>query len=116
MAYKDPEKRKAYQKAWREANKDKLKEYHKAYSVENIDKIMDYHYQRRYGITLAQSDKMKAYGCAICGSHHKLAIDHDHITGEVRGVLCNNCNLGLGKLGDSIDGLERAIAYLKGNA
>ena len=36
-------------------------------------------------------------------------IDHDHDTGEFRGWLCNNCNTGLGAMGDTIEGLERAI-------
>ena len=42
-------------------------------------------------------------------------IDHDHDTGEFRGWLCNNCNTGLGAMGDTIEGLERAIKYLKGD-
>ena len=41
-------------------------------------------------------------------------IDHDHKTGEFRGWLCRNCNTGLGSLGDTIEGLERGIKYLKG--
>ena len=40
-------------------------------------------------------------------------IDHDHKTNEFRGWLCDKCNLGIGKLGDSIEGLENAIRYLK---
>ena len=40
-------------------------------------------------------------------------LDHDHVTGKFRGWLCNRCNRGLGHFGDTIAGLERAIAYLK---
>jgi hypothetical protein len=40
-------------------------------------------------------------------------IDHCHETNEVRGILCSGCNTGLGHLGDNIDGLLRAVAYLK---
>ena len=40
-------------------------------------------------------------------------LDHDHVTGKFRGWLCNQCNLGIGHLGDSIEGLERALAYLR---
>ena len=43
----------------------------------------------------------------------KMAIDHDHATGKVRGLICYNCNIGLGHFKDSIDTLERAIEYLK---
>jgi len=42
-----------------------------------------------------------------------LCVDHNHSTNELRGLLCNNCNVGLGKLGDSISALESAIQYLK---
>lgn len=52
--------------------------------------------------------------CAICGRQaRKLVVDHDHETGVVRGLLCHGCNTSMGVLGDSVEGLERAIAYLK---
>lgn len=52
--------------------------------------------------------------CDLCGKpDEKLKFDHDHITHEFRGWLCNNCNRGLGYLGDNISGLEKAILYLK---
>jgi hypothetical protein len=43
-----------------------------------------------------------------------LAIDHDHKSGVVRGLLCNNCNRGLGRLKDSVALLNAAVRYLKG--
>lgn len=53
--------------------------------------------------------------CDCCGikSDKKLLLDHDHITGEFRGWLCRNCNVGIGNLGDNIEGLDQAIAYLR---
>jgi len=61
--------------------------------------------------------------CAICGAREghrsrygrvcRLAVDHDHRTGKVRGLLCNNCNRGLGRFKDSIENLEAAVRYLK---
>jgi len=54
--------------------------------------------------------------CAICGGvndiDRRLSVDHNHDTGEVRGLLCNRCNRAIGLLGDSIDILESAISYL----
>lgn len=56
--------------------------------------------------------------CAICSREggYALHVDHCHKTGTVRGLLCNGCNTGLGKFGDSVKGLEKAIAYLKSSA
>lgn len=55
--------------------------------------------------------------CAICGSaedgDRSLSVDHDHVTGAVRGLLCNRCNPMLGYARDSITVLNAAIAYLE---
>lgn len=57
--------------------------------------------------------------CAIChevpssGPYKDFVIDHDHLTGHVRGLLCNKCNNGLGLLGDNLEGLESAVTYLR---
>ena len=54
--------------------------------------------------------------CGICRRLGlRLVVDHDHKTGQIRGMLCNACNSGLGMLGDGVDGLERAIGYLNGD-
>ena len=57
-------------------------------------------------------------GCAICGApkgRHgtfRLVVDHDHVTGAIRGLLCDRCNRAIGLLGDSVETLTRAAAYL----
>lgn len=76
-----------------------------------------------YGITPEQYDEMLAYQqgrCAVCGGtdpfakHHNLfAVDHDHITGKVRGLLCAKCNTGIGQLRDDPDLLIAAAAYVR---
>ena len=68
----------------------------------------------KYDIMLSQQDSK----CAICGSKHDkqsdyFAVDHNHSTGAVRGLLCNKCNRGLGFLNDDITTLKRAITYLE---
>lgn len=50
--------------------------------------------------------------CYICGSKKKLCVDHDHKTGKIRGILCNDCNLALGYLRDNKRLMLRAIDYL----
>jgi hypothetical protein len=65
--------------------------------------------QMRYGITQEQYEEMLSEqngGCAICGiteatNGRRLAVDHDHQTGEVRGLLCNNCNVAVGIIENS---------------
>ena len=76
--------------------------------------------KRRYGITQKQYQAMhdKQNGlCACCGSTcpsgKNLSVDHDHLTGQVRGLLCRPCNLGIGKLGDTAGALARALDYLR---
>tara|TARA_B110000211_G_scaffold225827_1_gene278590 strand:+ start:28 stop:429 length:402 start_codon:yes stop_codon:yes gene_type:complete len=53
--------------------------------------------------------------CDCCGepSEKSLVVDHDHDTLKFRGWLCASCNLGIGHLGDNIEGVEKAIAFLR---
>lgn len=75
--------------------------------------------QRAYGIsyqeylTMLEAQDNK---CAICGTEdpgrRAFAVDHCHDTGKIRGLLCSNCNTGIGNLRDSKELLQRAIEYL----
>lgn len=51
--------------------------------------------------------------CELCGTAADLHFDHCHDSEAFRGWLCMRCNTGLGMLGDNIEGLERALAYLR---
>jgi hypothetical protein len=55
-------------------------------------------------------------GCGICGKkpvRYRLAVDHDHKTGVIRGLLCFRCNYGLGWFSDDLGRVHRAIAHLE---
>ena len=73
-----------------------------------------------YGMTATEYHELLEYQggrCYICHrrpASKRLAVDHDHTTGAVRGLLCKACNRDiLGHLGDSVEALHRAISYLE---
>lgn len=75
------------------------------------------HLQRKYGITQTDYDDMFASQggeCAICHKTQDTSfnVDHDHDTGEVRGLLCSNCNRMIGYASDNKETLANAIDYL----
>jgi hypothetical protein len=70
---------------------------------------------KKYNLTLSQyQDRLKFQNnqCPICHSDNPTNIDHDHITGKVRGILCSKCNTGLGCFRDNPEFLENAKIYL----
>jgi NMD protein affecting ribosome stability and mRNA decay len=78
----------------------------------------------KYNITAERFNKMleeQDYKCACCGieldstgrQHNKPHVDHNHLTGEVREILCGNCNLAAGKVKDSSEIAAKLTAYLK---
>lgn len=77
--------------------------------------------QRLYGISLEEYEKMfyeQGRCCAICRRaaddfDRDLAVDHDHNTGKVRGLLCPDCNRGLGGFNDDIELIRKALRYLE---
>lgn len=69
---------------------------------------------QRYGITFAETKALIDGGCTTCGSMDRLHIDHDHVSGGVRGALCHNCNTVLTKH-MTPERLRRLAAYLEGS-
>ena len=67
---------------------------------------------------LHKTAPQRPQACECCGkvSDSPLVLDHDHETGKFRGWICIKCNLGLGRLGDTIESLMRAVEYLKKSA
>ncbi len=116
--YEDPKTRKRILDAtarWRERNPDA-----------DADK----HLRRKYGITLERYNELfEAQGgvCALCKKgeatkrrkkgegRERLAVDHCHDTGRVRGLLCFKCNTAIGSLGDTEEDARRVVEYLKTN-
>lgn len=84
----------------------------------------------KYGITWEEYQNLllaQNYLCKICKSTEtstipgtnkpaRLCVDHDHLTGKIRGLLCRNCNTAIGKFKENICLLEQAIKYLRGES
>lgn len=88
----------------------------------NYTSVRNSRLKENYGITLDDYNTMfEAQGgvCKICGGKDKngqaLAVDHDHQTGKIRGLLCGNCNRGIGFFQDSPELLCQAAEYLTAN-
>jgi hypothetical protein len=119
-------KRKASYEADPGRYKKQMKEYyHKSDKVEWAYKSWSSKLQREYGMTVEQYEIMLSEQgglCKICGREEthrhfgkpvRMAVDHCHETGVVRGLLCRNCNVAIGLLGHSVSRLEKAICYLQ---
>ncbi len=106
--------------AWRLKNLGKAAEHQRNWRKNNRDRSNDHGRKYNYGIALGTYDRMLAMQngkCAICdategGGRGAFHVDHDHSSGKVRGLLCEACNLGLGKFKDRAELLLSAIKYL----
>lgn len=101
-----PDRQKANSLKWRQSNPDKW---------------LSSSLRTRWGIDLAAYERkmVEQRGtCAICKkpckSGKRLAVDHDHSTNQLRGLLCTNCNTAIGSLSDSSDLCRKAAEYLEG--
>lgn len=84
-----------------------------AHALENARRLK----RGRYRLTHEELAALEAVAaCVVCGSDERLCIDHDHVTGKVRGVLCGRCNTLLGLANDSTERLHNLAAYLRRNA
>ena len=102
-------------KAYREANREACIERAKRWQRNNPDKARNAVYLRKYGISLDIYNEMlsKRDGrCDICKEIKPLVVDHCHLNGEIRGLLCDRCNVGIGCLEDNPDRMIAAAEYL----
>jgi len=99
----------AYQKRYYHANRERLALRRRLWKYKITKEQFDQMFEDQHGL------------CAICSGDllqgtYGLAIDHDHDTGKVRGLLCHPCNRGLGQFQDALHLLEHAAEYLKRNS
>lgn len=106
---------------WRKSTKEKLKKSGRL-KPKTQEKMREYNLKTRFNITNKDYEiilESQGGSCAICKSVNsnssrskKLAVDHCHKTGRVRGILCFKCNSGLGNFNDNVNFLSTAISYL----
>jgi hypothetical protein len=110
---------------WNKDNIEKVRKYQALWKSQNPEKMENFslssHLRRSYNIDIEGYKRLLSEqddGCAICGTKkcrtgYRLAIDHDHMTGKIRGLLCQSCNIGIGGLKDDIELLKKALKYLE---
>jgi hypothetical protein len=123
----------AYSKLWRAKNRDlirqrKLASRHKnperyraqrnAWNRANAEKVRAMFLRQKYGLEWAEYQRLLAMQngkCAICQQAFSKTpcVDHDHTTGEVRGLLCKDCNISLGLMQDNPTRLRAGADYLE---
>lgn len=132
----DKEKQREYSRRWYRTNKTKHRAATRRHYAENREEIsarekrrykdnrsaiiararVNY-LRREYGLSPADYDQLlieHSGRCAICETAAtKLVVDHDHAAGHLRGLLCSNCNVGLGHFKDDPARLTTAIRYLE---
>ena len=111
------------QARWYEENRASVRARQVTYYEANKEAFKDRKLRFSYGIGLADYNQLlekQGGGCAICGgpprggrSKKYFHVDHDHVTGKVRGLLCHYCNTAIGSLQESPERLAKAIEYLR---
>ena len=107
----------------KDCQKDSVRRYKKKMGKAYYERERYYKWKATYGLSKEEYEEMlneQDGKCAICESDVHLvdnngkrsAIDHCHNTGKVRGILCNNCNRGIGFLGDNSKVVKKALSYL----
>lgn len=113
-----PDKVSAYRKRWQAKHPEKHRAAQRKWRLANPEKTKASDRKKRYGIdgkTYLALLSAQAGACAICGDdiRYRATVDHNHLTGMVRGLLCNGCNIGLGRFRDDPIRLHRAADYIE---
>ena len=114
----------AYNAGYYIDNREEILTKQTIYRQENPEVQADYSLRKRYKITLKQKKELleKQGGCCegctnrlLVEKGNKCCVDHDHLTGKIRGILCRECNLALGYAKDNPETLRRLADYLERN-
>jgi hypothetical protein len=117
----DPEPNRSRAREWQRNNRERYRATQRAYVESGRKRVSNRksYLKRTYGISVGEYDEMLAAQqgvCAICGRTPRddisLHVDHCHVTGRLRGLLCFRCNNGLGDFGHDPALLEAALGYL----
>lgn len=111
----------AYKSSWISDNPDKHSEHQQKYRESSKQKRQEWQRQYRYGLTNKMFTSMleqQENSCKLCKKDFettKIFVDHCHLTGSVRGLLCPSCNTALGLIKDDLLWLSKAKTYLTEN-
>lgn len=111
-----PAEAKKYNQEWQKKNKEERNKRRREWHAKNPEKAKEYHNKRLYNLSAEVYQAMlqdQNNLCASCGAEKKLQVDHDHKTGQVRGLLCGDCNVAAGRLKDSSKLATKLLKYLK---
>lgn len=117
LEYREMNRAKACETAreWREEHPEQSRNLSLRYQKAHPEWAAKRNLKHTYGLTDEEVERLytarQTGVCAICGEEMSLVIDHDHTTGEVCGILCRKCNLGLGHFNDDPTLLRKATEY-----
>lgn len=115
---KETKKRRDWRRQWYANNREDRQAKARELYAANPRVIRGYHLKKTYGISLVEYERIlisQGGACKICrrvpdGKH--LAVDHDHATGRIRGLLCQQCNTVLGLLKEDLESIKRLFEYV----
>lgn len=113
---KNRDRERAKYKRYREKNPEKVREAFQKWREKTPQYFRDRHLFKKYGLTIADFLKLieEQNGvCAICQEAPATAVDHNHETGQVRGILCSQCNSLIGYAREQEAVLFAAVTYLR---
>ena len=117
-----------YKQKYRNTHRDKYIKANRKYRITNKDRLRNfnkkYHLKSQHNLSIKEYNDLvlsQNNKCAICGqpldfqNTFNICIDHSHLTGVIRGILCRTCNMAIGLLRDNPEYVRNALEYLERN-